>query len=72
MVQVTGDSDSVTDKSDDFFAQFDVVCVTCCAPDQMTRINNICHTNNIMFFAGDVFGYYGYMFSDLNEHEYAE
>jgi hypothetical protein len=26
----------------------------------------------VKFFAGDVFGYYGYMFSDLGEHEYAE
>ncbi|KAJ8309044.1 hypothetical protein KUTeg_013918 [Tegillarca granosa] len=28
--------------------------------------------NAVKFFAGDVFGFYGYMFSDLGVHEYAD
>ncbi|KAK3094094.1 hypothetical protein FSP39_024077 [Pinctada imbricata] len=72
MVEVTADSDNVEDKPDDFFTQFDVVCVTCCKASTQVRINNVCSANKIKFFSGDVFGYYGYMFTDLGEHEYAE
>lgn len=72
MVTVTADTDYVNDKSDEFFTAFDVICATSCSVDCINRINDICHKNNIMFYAADVFGYYGYMFADLNEHEYAE
>lgn len=72
MVVVTADSGNVTDKEDEFFTQFDVICVTCCGPTQLVRINQVCADNGIKFYAGDVFGYYGYMFSDLGDHEYAE
>ena len=72
MVEVTADTDNVDDKPDDFFTKFDVVCATCCKASTLTRINNVCATSGVKFFAGDVFGYYGYMFTDLGEHEYAE
>ena len=72
MVEVTADTDNVDDKSDDFFANFRVICATCCTKTQLLRINKISHDNDIMFFAGDVFGFYGFMFADLNEHHYAE
>ena len=72
MVTVTADSGNVADKNDDFFKDFDVVCVTCSSQEQLIRINTICHENNIKFYAADVFGYYGYMFADLIEHEFAE
>lgn len=35
-------------------------------------MNTICHENNIKFFAGDIYGFYGYSFSDLNEHNCVE
>ena len=72
MVEITADTDDVNDKADDFFCNFDVVCATCCNEEELLRINDLCHKNMILFFAGDVFGFYGYMFADLNEHEYAE
>lgn len=72
MVQVYTDSGILEDKPDEFFHNFEVVCATCCTKEQMIRINNICHSQGIKFFAGDVFGYYGYMFADLNDHEYVE
>lgn len=72
MVEVKADTESVSDKSDDYFTQFDIVCATCCKSTDLIRINNICAKNSVKFFAGDVFGFYGYMFSDLGEHEYAE
>lgn len=72
MVAVTADKDNVDDKADDFFTQFDVICALCCTPNQLYRINKLAADNGIKFFCGDVFGYYGYMFSDLGLHEYAE
>ncbi|XP_062600392.1 SUMO-activating enzyme subunit 1-like isoform X2 [Saccostrea cucullata] len=72
MVEVTADTQSVEDKADEFFTKFDVVCATCCKQSSLLRINKICSEHNIKFFGGDVFGFYGFMFSDLGEHEYAE
>ncbi|NWX94580.1 SAE1 enzyme, partial [Nothoprocta ornata] len=48
------------------------VCLTCCSRDAMVRIDQLCHKNSVKFFAGDVFGYHGYMFADLGEHEFVE
>lgn len=72
MVEVSADSSNIEDKTDEFFTQFDVVCVSRCQREQLIRINNICHQNKILFFAGDVFGMFGYMFIDLQEHQYVE
>ena len=72
MVDVTADDTRPEDKADDYFTEFDVICATCCSSSLLTKIDQICADNNVKFFAGDVFGYYGYMFSDLGEHEYAE
>ncbi|NXC78468.1 SAE1 enzyme, partial [Anhinga anhinga] len=46
------------------------VCLTCCSRDVMVKIDQICHKNSVKFFTGDVFGYHGYMFADLGEHEF--
>ena len=35
------------------------------------RVNQICRDNHIKYFCGDVWGYYGYFFTDLGEHEYS-
>uniref|UniRef100_A0A663FK53 THIF-type NAD/FAD binding fold domain-containing protein n=1 Tax=Aquila chrysaetos chrysaetos TaxID=223781 RepID=A0A663FK53_AQUCH len=48
------------------------VCLTCCSRDVMVKIDQICHKNGVKFFTGDVFGYHGYMFADLGEHEFVE
>ncbi|KAH3844301.1 SUMO-activating enzyme subunit 1-like [Dreissena polymorpha] len=72
MVEVSADTEHVEEKPEVYFTNFDVVCVLCCKPSEQMRINQICADNNIKFFSGDVFGYYGYMFSDLGFHEYAE
>ncbi|XP_068034303.1 SUMO-activating enzyme subunit 1 [Anomalospiza imberbis] len=72
MVEVKADPESVESKPHEFFTQFDAVCLTCCSRESMVRINQICHKNGIKFFAGDVFGYHGYMFADLGEHEFVE
>ncbi|XP_062454273.1 SUMO-activating enzyme subunit 1 [Rhea pennata] len=72
MVDVKADPESVENKPEEFFTQFDAVCLTCCSRDVMVKIDQICHKNSIKFFTGDVFGYHGYMFADLGEHEFVE
>ena len=72
MVSVSADPSNVADKPDDFFRTFDVICATCCSEQQLLRLNDLCRENDSLFFAGDVFGYYGYSFADLNEHEFSE
>ncbi|KAE8585568.1 hypothetical protein XENTR_v10021357 [Xenopus tropicalis] len=72
MVSVEADTENINQKSDDFFTQFDVVCLTSCSRDLLVRVDHICHKHNIKFFTGDVFGYHGYMFADLGEHEFVE
>ena len=70
-VKVVADTQSIEDKNDIFFTQFSAVCVTCCSIPLLIHINTICHTHNIKFFCGDVWGFYGYFFSDLGDHEYS-
>lgn len=36
------------------------------------HINEVCHANEVKFFAADVFGFYGFMFADLGKHKYVE
>lgn len=48
------------------------VCLTGCSRDVSVHVNQICHQKGVKFFAGDVFGYHGYMFADLGEHEFVE
>ncbi|XP_009273535.2 PREDICTED: SUMO-activating enzyme subunit 1 [Aptenodytes forsteri] len=72
MVDVKADPESVESKPEEFFTQFDAVCLTCCSRDVMVKIDQVCHKNSVKFFTGDVFGYHGYMFADLGEHEFVE
>nr|XP_028597605.1 SUMO-activating enzyme subunit 1 [Podarcis muralis] len=72
MVDVKADPGNVEQKPEEFFTRFDVVCVTCCSQEVLVKIDQICHKNGIKFFAGDVFGYHGYMFANLGEHEFVE
>ncbi|XP_032182299.1 SUMO-activating enzyme subunit 1 isoform X6 [Mustela erminea] len=48
------------------------VCLTCCSRDVIIKVDQICHKNSIKFFTGDVFGYHGYTFANLGEHEFVE
>lgn len=72
LVKVTAEVASVRDKSKEYFHQFHVVCMS--EPDisELVRVNDICHDSGIKFFCGSVFGFYGFSFSDLGNHEYAE
>jgi molybdopterin/thiamine biosynthesis adenylyltransferase len=72
MVQVTADSEDISDKPYSFYGKFDVICATGCPVEQLIAINQTCRGHNIKFFCGDVFGMFGYTFADLQIHEYAE
>lgn len=72
MVDVKVDTESIEKKPESFFTQFDAVCLTCCSKDVIVKIDQICHKNSIKFFTGDVFGYHGYTFANLGEHEFVE
>ncbi len=47
------------------------LCVLCLHMHAQVRVDEICRDKQIKFFCGDVWGYYGYFFTDLGEHEYA-
>lgn len=72
MVEIKIDKESIDNKTDDFFAQFNVVVATDCNVNQLIRINKICRKANVKFFSADVFGFYGYMFADLLNHTYSD
>ncbi|XP_056139739.1 SUMO-activating enzyme subunit 1 isoform X2 [Lampris incognitus] len=73
MVEVRAYTDRVEDKPDDFFMQFNAVCLTGCSRDLMVRVDHLCSRHKIKVFCGNVYGYYGYMFSNLGQkHNYVE
>ncbi|KAL6265317.1 SUMO-activating enzyme subunit 1 [Pogonomyrmex barbatus] len=72
MVNVSADSGNIDDKPDEYFGQFDIVCAMHCTITQLKRINRACRNQKVKFFAGDVWGTIGYVFIDLQEHEYLE
>ena len=72
MVSVSVEAGTVDDKSDVFLKSFDVICATGCDSKTMLRLDAVCRSGGVNFFAGDVFGFFGYMFVDLGSHEFVE
>merc|ERR1712241_314850 len=72
MVEITADKDNLDAKEKDFFSNFDVVIITNYPKDVTLKVNNYCRDLKIKFFAGDIFGYFGYSFMDLVKHDYVE
>ncbi|KAF7993463.1 hypothetical protein HCN44_010058 [Aphidius gifuensis] len=70
MVNVTADESNIDEKPDTFFQEFDVVCASECTITQLNKINAACRKYNVKFFAGDVWGQFGFNFADLMTHEY--
>lgn len=69
---MSADKGKTQDKDAEFFKKFDVVVATNCSKEELLRINSICRSEKILFYAGDVFGFYGFSFMDLVSHEYVE
>ena len=56
-------------KEVNFFYDFDVVVVTeCFDKEASVKLNHLCRDANAQFFAGNVFGFFGYFFEDLGLH----
>ena len=49
-----------------------MVIVTNYPKDVTLKVNNFCRDLKVKFFAGDIFGYFGYSFMDLVQHDYVE
>uniref|UniRef100_T1JJP0 SUMO-activating enzyme subunit 1 n=1 Tax=Strigamia maritima TaxID=126957 RepID=T1JJP0_STRMM len=72
MVDVKADSESLSQKADGFLLNFDVVIMTNSRKEEMIRVDSFCRKNNLKFFAGDVFGFFGYSFEDLHNYTFVE
>ncbi|ORZ16820.1 hypothetical protein BCR41DRAFT_380919 [Lobosporangium transversale] len=71
-VKVIVDQDDIAQKADNFFTEFNIVCLTGCSPKQMIHIDHVCRKSNIGLYIADVHGFFGYIFCDLTHHEYCE
>jgi len=72
-VEIKVDTSHLDSKNANFFSDnFDLVVITNFPKDTVIKINQMCRESGIKFFAGDVFGFFGYSFMDLVEHEFVE
>ncbi|PNP38040.1 hypothetical protein TGAMA5MH_10139 [Trichoderma gamsii] len=69
-VQVIVDSEGVKSKGPSYFANFDIVIATDLDPDSFNLINTATRINGKAFYAAGTHGMYGFIFSDLIEHDY--
>ncbi|PFH55586.1 hypothetical protein XA68_17992 [Ophiocordyceps unilateralis] len=69
-VKIHVDPENVSSKGPSYFAGFDVVIATDLDPDSFNIINTATRINGKAFYAGGTQGMYGFIFSDLIEHEY--
>jgi len=72
MVDIFTDTEKIEDKSEEFFNNFDVVCVVGESRNIQLKINDVCRRHDTKFLSGNVFGYYGYSFEDFGRHEFVE
>jgi len=72
-VEITVDKSHLDTKDAKFFNDnFDLVVLTNYPKDTIIKVNQMCREGGTKFFAGDVFGYFGYSFMDLIEHKFVE
>lgn len=72
MVVISADTEPLSDKDAKFFESFDVVVIVGASNNELVRIDNICRDKGIKFFAGDVWGMFGFCFADLQKHNFVE
>ena len=72
MVKIVADTSKIEDKDQEFFSDknFDIICALVNDINYLTKLNDICRKNNVMFLSGFVFGLYGQMFVDFNDYKY--
>ncbi|KAH6681721.1 hypothetical protein B0J14DRAFT_530401 [Halenospora varia] len=69
-VNVIADPSDIRSKSSDYFGAFDVVIATDLQPTSLSLINTATRLGQRPFYAAGVHGFYGFIFSDLIEHQY--
>ncbi|XP_055640872.1 SUMO-activating enzyme subunit 1 [Toxorhynchites rutilus septentrionalis] len=72
MVELKADKGELSKKSNDYFKNFDVVCIIAAPTLELLRIDEACREAGVKFFAADLWGMFGYSFADLQEHNFAE
>ena len=72
MVKVVADKGTIDEKNEAYFSKenFDLVCALIDDIGHLTKINEICRKNNVLFLCGVVTGLYGYMFVDFNDYQF--
>ncbi|KAM5345382.1 hypothetical protein ACJ41O_011244 [Fusarium nematophilum] len=69
-VRVHVDTEGVKTKGPSYFAGFDIVIATDLGPESFNIINTATRLNCKAFYAAGCHGLYGFIFSDLIEHDY--
>ncbi|RFU33240.1 hypothetical protein B7463_g3096, partial [Scytalidium lignicola] len=69
-VNVVVDTEDIKSKGPTFFGTFDIVIGTDLHPDTLNIINTATRLNHKSFYAAGVQGFYGFIFSDLIQHDY--
>lgn len=69
-VEVIVDTDDIMSKGAAFYGGFDVVIAADLQPEALNIINTATRINHKPFYAAGVHGFYGFIFSDLIQHEY--
>jgi hypothetical protein len=72
LVKIATDTEPVSAKSADYFKEFTIVVATKIKFEHILKIDNVCRENSVKFIYGDVFGFFGFSVSDLQEHDYFE
>ncbi|RKF56158.1 DNA damage tolerance protein RHC31 [Erysiphe neolycopersici] len=69
-VQVYVDQSDINEKSAEYFGSFDMVICTDLETNSVNKINISTRANHKPFYAAGVHGYYGFIFSDLIQHDF--
>lgn len=69
-VNVIVDQDNIRNKHAEYFGAFDVVIATDLHPLSLNIINTATRINHRPFYAAGVHGFYGFIFSDLIQHDF--
>jgi ubiquitin-like 1-activating enzyme E1 A len=71
-VHVAVDTESISSKHMSFYSEFDIVVATDTDPTSLNIINTATRLHGRKFYAAGTHGMFGYIFSDLIEHDYVE
>jgi ubiquitin-like 1-activating enzyme E1 A len=69
-VKIIVERDNIMAKTTSYYGQFDIVIATDLYPETLNIINMATRINHKPFYAAGVHGFYGFIFSDLIQHEY--